>query len=865
MRMAVVMVRGAWYAVSGVLLAAGAAGAQVPTFQEVTGHAFGERITQHHEMVRYLERLAATSDRVRVERLGRSWEGREFLVAIVTAPENHRRLEAIRETARRLYDPRGVSEAEATAALAGQPALVWFGGSIHGFELSGSEGALKLLEHLTTRNDPATLEALRATVVMIDPMLNPDGRDAFAALNHRRIGARPTGNPDDWSNDFTSWDGLDFRTGHYFFDNNRDWFAHTQPAARDRVAFALRWPAQAAVDMHEMGANAEFYFDPPAEPTSPFFPAFASRWFRTFGDAYAAAFDSAGYEYMRGERYNYFYPGYTSSRAYAGGAVAMLFEQGSSRGLALDRGDGSIRRLRDALEQQYLAAWTTVRTAARERERLLREYLASQRETVAPVRDGVRRFVIDPTAGDPGLVRELVALLGRNGISVDRLTAETRFTGLTDRTGAPVADRTFGAGSYVVEVAQPARRMLLPLLLPDTPIPGTFLREARARVERAENPRFYDITAWSLPLLFNLHVYGSTDGRPLQTVAGAADTAAPAAAGEAGYAWLLDGRNAATAAALWHLRDQGYRVAFLTAETRNGPAVVPAGTGIVRVGQNDGGVHEAVRSLAARYGILATRAASGHAQPGYPALGSGDHTFNLRPARVAVLAEDGIAGYSFGWAWYTLDRQYGIPVTVLRTRSLAGTDLAQYEVLVIPNASGAGLRDALGEAGLERLAQWVRDGGTLVGIEGGADFARGQFDLAVRDWYDTDAGKDAQRFEVPGAVFRARVDTLQWMAAGVPRGDLPVLVTGSRLWLAPDGPPSSRRRVVARYAEASPRLAGHAWPESLERLPGAVAVYEERVGGGRVILFAEDPNFRGYHRGMNRLFLNAVVVGPSAP
>ena len=862
--------RVAFFVVSMAVVSSSTLAAQVPTFRDVTGHAFGERITQHHEMVRYLERLAEASDRVAIRRIGRSWEGREFVVAIVTAPENHARLDAIRTAALRLHDPRGLSDAAAAELLAAQPAVVFFGGSIHGFELSGSEGVLKLLEHLTVRDDPATTAALAGAVILIDPMLNPDGRDAFAQLNHQRLPAVPPANRDDWSNDFTGWQGLQFRTGHYFFDTNRDWFAHTQPEARHRVAFLGTWQPQVAVDMHEMGADAEFYFDPPGDPTNPYFPAFASRWFQTFGQAYATAFDSAGFEYMARERYNYFYPGYTSSRAYAGGAVAMLFEQGSTRGLALERSDGTARTLADALEQQYVAAWTTVRTAVANRERLLREYLASQRAVVAPASGAeTRRYLIDPRAGDPGLVRELVSLLGRNGIAVRRLSSEARLTGVRDRAGADVGPRTFPAGTWVVEAAQPTGRMARTLLEPETPLPAAFLRRARAHVERDENPRFYDITGWSLPLLFNLEGYSTVDGRQLVTDSVSDEErrgTRDAGVGErAGYAYLLDGRNAATAAALWHLRDRGHRVGVMTVGSRFAQTVIPSGAGIVRVGQNGPDVHDAVRQIAGRYGIGVTAVGTGLADSGFPTLGSGDYTFNLAPSRIALLAEDGIQGYSFGWAWYTLDRQYGIPVTVLRTSSLAGRDLAEYDVIVVPSAASAALRQALGERGVERLDAWVRDGGTLVAIDDAVDFARDRFDLAVRSWYDTDDGEDAQRFDVPGAVFEARLDTLRWMAAGYGREALPVLVNSSRLLLAPAGPPSSRQRVIARYAAERPLRSGHAWPETLERIPGAVYAYEERVGGGRVILFAEDPNFRGYHRGVNRLFLNAVVLGPSAP
>ncbi len=837
-----------------------AQGRDVPTFAQVSGHAFGERITQHHEMVRYLEALAATSDRVQVVRQGTSWEGRELMLAIVSAPENLARLDAIRANSLALADARRTDPAAAESIIATQPAIVWFGGSIHGFELSGSEGALKLLEHLTTRSDAATQEVLRETVILIDPMLNPDGRDAFAHLNHENIGREPASNPDDWSNDFTGWQSLKFRTGHYYFDTNRDWFAQTQRETRERMPHLHAWRPQVAIDMHEQGNAAEFYFDPPGEPANPHFPAFAHTWFATFGAAYAQAFDSAGFEYFSRERYNYFYPGYTSNRGYQG-AVAMLFEQGSTRGLAGERGDGTIRTLTDALTQQYTAAWAAVRLAATRRQDLLRDYHASQRAILAPPAGVARKYLIAST-GNAHLARELITLLRRNDVEVGVLEQETRFTGLRDRAGAAVADRTFPAGTWVIDPGQPSGRLIRALLDPSVPIQADFLEQARLFTDRDENPRFYDITGWSLPLLFNMEGWSSTDARAVATRP-AADPAAVPVPRRASYAYIVDGSETVSAAALSRLKEAGHRAAYLFRATRIGTETIPAGSIIARVGQNDATLHDTMAAIARELGVRVISLDQGLALPGGPDLGSGDWTFQARTSRIAMVAEDPVQGYSFGWAWYTLDRQYGIPVTVLRAGTLANRPLHEYDVLVLPEMNTTAFRNLLGEEGRTRIDRWVRDGGTLVTIGSATEFARTQFTLGLRSWYDTDDAKGAKRFSVPGAVFATRLDSRHWMAGGSPEM-VPMLVNSNRLYLPPDGPVTSERRVIATYAGSVP-LSGHAWPETQERIDGKVFVYEERVGRGRVIAFAEDPNFRAYLRGANRLFLNAVLLGPSAP
>lgn len=846
-----------------------AASAQVPAFAEVVGHEFGERVTQHHEMVRYLERLAEASDRVTVRDVGRSWEGRRFLMAIVTSPANHARLGQIQANAQRLSDPRTTSPESMMSVVGNHPLVMWFGGSIHGFELSGSEGALKLLEHLATRTDQETLNVLESTVVLIDPMLNPDGRDAFAHRNHENIGRVASADPADWSNSFTGWDALKYRTGHYFFDNNRDWFATTQPETRDRVQVWLDWRPQTIVDMHEMGSDDEFFFYPGAPPLSPYVPAFAVEWIERFAREYATSFDVAGVQYMTREAFDYFYPGYTDGFGSLQGAVGMLYEQGSSRGLRLERSDRTVRTLEDALEHQYTAAWTAVRYGASQRQELLREYYQSLAAALGERDGGVRRYLLPP-GGDPGRRADLVNLLLRSGLEVGVTTAPVRVRSLTDRAGGAVDQVDFPAGTFVIDAGQPRARLVHTLLTHDTPMPQDFVAAARERVNRGESAQIYDISAWSLPLLFDVPAFGSTDSRsiPAAPVSGEVAPEGAGVAPDATYAFLLDGRNAGTVAALYRLVAGGFRVAMTTERSIIQGQGVPTGTGVVWADQGGRPVRDAVREAAERFGIVVRAVATGLADSG-KSLGSSD-VISIRRPEIALLAENPVQGYSFGWAWHALDRVYEIPTTVLRTGSVANTDLAEFDVLVIPAASSGALNRELGESAVDRMRQWVRDGGTLVTIGGATDFARdsnGLNVIALRAWHEQEDHEDSLRYAVPGAILRGQLERRYWLAAGYQEPEFPVLVEGNRVYLPPDGAPTAGRRSVGRLAADSTqlRMAGVLWPEAVARLTASVFLYEERVGRGRVIAFAEDPNYRGFWRGADRLFLNAVVVGPSAP
>lgn len=847
---------------------AGQALAELPVFEEVVGHPLGERVTKTWQMEAYGRALAEASDRVKFEPLGRSVQGRAMMQLIVTSPENHARLDEIQARAQRLGDPRGLSAEEADTILADQPVVFWYGGSIHGFELSGSEAGLKMLERLASADDEDTLRILDQVVLIIDPVLNPDGRDAFGAHNHVRLGREPNADNQDWSNDFTRWEALGFRTSHYFFDLNRDWFAHTHPEIRARLPVFRDWRPQAGIDAHEMGADVEFYFDPPADPIGPFFPDFTSQWFERFAEAHARGFDAAGIDYMTRERFNFFYPAYTTSWLSYQGAVGMLYEQGSSRGLALTRPDGTVRTLADATRNQYLAFEAALGLAAMEREALLRDYLAAHRAAIADGADGNRRYVLPADgAGDPRMLAEVVNLLLRSGVEVQALTESTSLRGLTDRHGASLASRSFPAGSYVIEAAQPRNRLVRVLLEAGITVPEAFLAEARERVERGENPRFYDITAWSLPLLYGIDGYASSDGRTLATRAVVESVAVPGARppGRAAYAYLIDGAQAAGLPALMHLKAGGHRVAMLTRATRLAGRDYAAGTGIVYAGQAEAHVHEDVRAVAERFELVIDPVDTGLAEGRHPSLGSGDVIY-LREPRVAVLAEEPVNAYSFGWAWFTLDQQFELAPTVLRASSLGTVRLADYDTLVIPELTDAeALTRIAGEAALERLAAWVRDGGTLVTL-GSASVLPAQLELAdIRSWYDEEEHAGAQRVGVPGAMVATQLDRHHWLTAGVPDG-FRALVNSDRLLLAPEGPAAPARRPGVRYATGDAfAWSGHLWEESQARLPGALYAYEERVSRGRIIAFAEDPNFRAYYRAANRLFLNAVLAGPSAP
>ncbi len=838
--------------------------AQVQTFEAISGHAVGERVTLNHQVVRYLQHLDEASDRVKLFRIGTSYNREPQYGVVLTAPANHARLEEIRENALRLDDPRTLSTAEADQIIQNQPALLYLGGSIHGFELSGTEGLLLFLEEYTTSAEPHIMEHLANTVMIIDPLINPDGRDAFAQFNHQRLGRTVHDDNHDWSNDFDGWEARKFRTSHYYFDLNRDWFAGTHPETRNRVALLRHWRVQAGVDAHEMGPNTEFYVDPPTDPVSPVFPPFATKWFEKYGRAHADRFDEHRVEYTKGEIFNFFFPSYFTSYMSYQGAVGMLYEQGSSRGLAMQRSDGTTRTLYDAAFQQYLAFTAMVGLSSDEREQLLTDYYRANAEAIELGQSGITRYFIEPT-GDPHLITEAVNMLMRHGIEVHQLTQETTLRNMRDREGRDAGRVNLPAGTFVIEAAQPRYRFIRALLDPEIPVPATFLEEARQRVDRGENPRFYDTTSWSLPLLFNLTAWHSGDRsrvsaerihEPLQP--GMAE-----APEMAHYAYLIDGAQTRALAAVPYLRAQGIRLHLLTKATQVDGRGFASGTLVVRVDDDAEAVHTAVTGLAARFDLEVVGVNSGQADAGFPPLGSVEGG-RLSEPKIGLITKGPLDALSFGWAWHTLDRTYEIPHTLIQSRTVGRIPLERFNTLILPAVTNSrALAELLGEDGMGRLQRWVRDGGILIGLDTATDFILNQLEMgSLKSWYALEENEQAQRITTPGAFFRVTLDQEHWMSSGYTAAP-PMLVNSNRVYVAPEGPPSPARNAVIQVQREDIRISGHAWAENLERLPESVLLWQERVGSGQIILFTEDPNFRGYWRGANRLFLNAVILGTS--
>ena len=843
----------------------------IPTLEEVAGHGFREAITPPDDVIRYMEALAeAAPERTRLVRYAESWEGRPLVVLVIGSAERMARLDEVKAGIARLADPRGLDDAEAEALLAELPVVTALMHAIHGNEITPSGAAMAEAYHLLAATGDADVDLiLSESLVLIDPLENPDGRNRFVYQNEVAQARWPDEAAVSAEHD-EPWPGG--RSNHYLFDLNRDLFIQSQPETRGKVDILLEFRPQIVADLHEMGGDATYFFPPTAPPSNPWYGERQIALMDVFGAATAARFDERGFAYFNREVFDLFYPGYVDMWPMGYGALGMTYEQASPRALRLRQSDGDLLTYGDGVLHHFTAALETALTAARNRERILRDYLAFRREGVEMGRRGPAEIVLH-SAHDPGMAERLATMLVENGIEVFRAAGPVT-----------VGDRTLSAASsFIVPLDQPAHRFIHNLLDAHVPMAEDFVRRQIERRANRQPDEIYDLTAWSQSLLWDVEAI-ETDatgargeavaGRAAVERAGDAPAVAPLPEAVVGYLvpWGTNGAAAVTEA----LRE-GLRVRAAGAEFTLGGRRYGVGTAIVRVAENGPELRERLAEIAARHRAEVVAIDDAYVREGM-SLGSG-RVRALREPRVLLVYDAPGQSYSVGWARYVLERRYGQRTTAVRASSLGRARLADYDVVVFPSGNYGG---TVGDGLLDRLRGWMRDGGTvitmaessrwasragLLGTETERRGGRAESDDAPDpgtpdqpiEYLDAISPADESPEGVPGAILRTLLDTEHWLAAGTD-GEIGVLVEGSRVFRPIT---LDRGANVGRYADLdSLVLGGIVWEESRPQLASKAFLIHQPVGRGQLVAFAEDPNYRAYAEATQLLFMNAVLLGP---
>jgi len=868
----------------------------VPRPESVLGYNVGSWHTQYGQQERVLLAIAqAASDRVKVEEIGVSNEKRTMRIYIVSTPENMARLDAIRADLDKIADPRGTPAAELDAIVARAPAVVWFSGSVHGDEVPGFEASMQLLYHFAATEDPATLALMKDAIVIINPSSNPDGHERFSVWSNSIAVGSPEGQAMEQQRG-QPWH-ISGRFNHYRFDMNRDLMAMTQIEVQAIVGGMLRWHPMVTADLH--GYTSTFYMAPAARPVNKNISGWPVKWGEAIGRGNAQAFDQYGWLYFVRDQFDLHYPGYYDSWPALTGALGTTYETDGGPALLKRRADGTLLSLRDGIAKHFVASVSTFETSARGARELVRDYAGFRQRAIADGRTGEMKRVVFVPGSDPARAAELAAALLRAGIEVSRTTSGFSSVRARSYSADGVAARTFPAGSYIVDLAQPQGKLAKAVLEADPELDPEFSKDVLAKFARnkqesrssdeREGYDFYDMTAWALPVTFGVEAYWTDDAPTV------ASTALSLKGGEkqngevlphripggivegrnarSSFLWKNDRHGAAKIAA--QLLQEGYRVSVATRPIQTGATTWPRGTWVAALSRNDSTLAGRLDALAREAGVEVRGATT--AFPDVAQYGTGSGVVQaLNAPRIALVGDAGIAHGSYGAVWWSLEQRYGIRFTPISGSALSG-DLSAFNVIILPSGNVPSL--GRGEA----LKRWVESGGVLITFGGATGWAtREDVGMSSVRRIQCEARKDTKPApasvapvdtlkaavspnacpeaiaSLPGSHFDVVLDLTHWLTMGMEQQRMPVLMSGGSFYtLSVDG-----GNVAVFPTTGTLRRGGFAFPDNTEKqLRGSAFIAQETVGRGNLVMFANEPMFRGFWRALDRLVLNAMLIG----
>ena len=833
---------------------AGSFDPKVPTPEQFLGYPIGSHYTRSDQIVAYLRELDRVSDRVSLRVLGTTFEERPQVVATITTPQHQQQLAQLQQDRRALHDPK--LPAPDYGKL---PVVVSLNFGVHGNESSSSEAALLLAYYLTASTSPETQQWLEQAVVTLDPLENPDGRDrASHWFDQNKSWPNPT---DPLDREHTeAWPGG--RTNHFYTDLNRDWLPLTQPESRARMAFFHEWYPNVMIDFHEMGTNSTYYFEPskPHSTENDLIPRATYEVLNVHMAKYfAKALDKLGSLYWTKEQFDNLSPIYGSTYPDFEGGVGITFEVGSSRGLAQE-GTNGVVTFPFTIRNHVATGLATMRGAVEEKDL----YLRHQREFFVSALSEARKFptkaYVFGNAQDPTLTNIFLSLLLQHKIEVHELGK----TVMLDQ-------QRFEQGkAYVVPTAQPQYRIVNSLFEELT----TF-----------HDSVFYDVTGWSQAHAYGLAVSKQKNASLVQgaAVESPKTLTGEVRGGQSGYAYLLPWSDYNVPRALVALQHAGLVAKVSFKPFRAGPADKPVdfgyGTLVIPVAAQKlpaDSVFQIVSRVSRQNQVAFTSVSTGFSVGGID-LGS-NNVRTVPETKAALLVGTGTNASEVGEAWFVASQQLGVPLSRIELSNFGRAPLGRYTSIVVVG----GTYTSLDRAAVEKLRRWVQDGGTLITLKNASEWVIKQgivkdklLITANGGWADTTAvatnkGKaDAPRRSdfvqqeqegtraIAGSIYAADIDITNPIGFGLSSRRIYVFRNGTT-FLRPSRNPYA---TVVQYT-GKPLVSGYVSQANLRQISNSAAVVVSKVGAGRVVLFADDPNFRNYWHGTSRLFANALLLGP---
>jgi len=803
----------------------------IPTPESVIGHQVGEWHITHDKLVYYMKALAEASDRVTILESGKTYEDRPQLLLTITHPDNHANIDEIQGQHKELTNPKVSHDLDITQ----MPSVIMMGFSIHGNEPSGSNASMLTAYYLAAAQGEDIVDKLKNVVILLDPSFNPDGLNRFATWANMHKSENLVTDPND--REFNEvWPGG--RTNHYWFDMNRDWLPTQLAESQNRIAQFHAWKPNILTDHHEMGTNSTFFFQPGIpERTHPITPQKNQDLTGQIGEYHADFLDRIGSLYYSKESFDDFYYGKGSTFPDVQGAIGILFEQASSRGHAQESVNGVVE-FPFTIKNQFTASLSTLQAGYEMREELLgfqRDFYKNSVDMASEATE--QAWVVSDH--DASKLFRFAEMLDRQEIKVHHLAKST--SGFD-------ADN-----SLIIPTNQYQSRLIKAIFDVRTSFKDSL---------------FYDVSAFNMGMAFNLD-YKSLDSRTFNSsLLGekfdpSQKPEANIKGGKSEYAYIMEWHDFYAPKALYKIQEAGLRTKVSTKEiTMKDGATLAIGSILIPVRQQEKSpdqVYQIIDEAINNSGVNIYSVKSGNTD----GINLGSPSFeSLDQPKMAMIIGDGISSYDAGEIWFLMDQHYEMPITKIDVNDFRRADLSRYNVLIMPNGWGYGQMGSQ----KNKIQRWAQAGGTIIAYKSAAKwlsdqkitkvkFADNKPDTIGYEAYE-DLGYNRGAQVIGGAIFEVELDLSHPLTYGLKNAKMPIF-RNSTLFMEKS---KNQYANPIRYTQ-SPLLNGYISEENAEKLKGTSAVTVSRVGGGKVISFTDNTNFRAFWYGTNRLLMNAVFYG----
>ncbi|PKD18373.1 zinc carboxypeptidase [Salegentibacter salinarum] len=798
--------------------------AQLQSPEEFLGYEIGQQFSRHADVVNYFEHAAENSPLVNYHTYGKTNERRPLTYAVISMEENLRNLEEIRN---KHLGNTGISETVGEA----DKAIVWLSYNVHGNEASATEAAMKTLFELITAKE----DWLENTVVIIDPSVNPDGRDRYVNW-YNQVKAEPYDPMQAAAEHHEPWPGG--RPNHYLFDLNRDWAWATQVETQQRLKIYNQWMPHIHVDFHEQGINEPYYFAPAAEPFHEIITPFQREFQTEIGKNHAKYFDEEGWLFFTRERFDLLYPSYGDTYPTYMGAIGMTYEQaGHGRaGLGINTDEGYELTLKDRVAHHHTTGLSTVEIATKNIEALNTEFKKY-------FDNSELEYKSYAVKGNPDKIASLKELLEKHEIQYQK-AASGRVNGFNyteGKTGRFNADKN----TLVINTNQPKGKMVNVLFEPKTTLTDSLT---------------YDITAWSLPYAYGLEAVASTrevDAEANLEVPEIKNSANPSGAG-----YVVKWNALQDAQFLAELLNENIKVRFTEIPFKSEGKDFDRGSLIITKSDNrtHGNFDKTVIEIANKHQRELVAANTSFAAIG-PDFGSPEVKL-INPPKVAVLKGEGTSSLNYGEIWHFFEQDLNYPLTSINTDYFKNVDLSQFDVLIMPEGFYS---NVLYEETLKMVKDWVNNGGKLIAIGSAVGtFAKNEgFNLKENKSETKDTTtvgnlipytqreRESAKDMITGSIVKTKLDNTHPMAFGYDDTYFSLKLSNSSYKLLEDG-------YNVSYIQQPEIVAGFAGSSAVKNLENSLVFGEERMGSGSIIYMVDNPLFRAFWENGKMFFTNSI-------